>query len=248
MKTFPHKPVESALAERFPVEQEKFQEAAAAAAAAPKNAEAFHRASDHAFHLAGLAYAFEQPSEEVRRHAVQAAWHGARAVDIEEQIGAARFERYLALAIWTGDRVLRGMLGGWSRTNYAQPENKVDDVVLDACDALAALAKGRGDNAASIAQRGQVRLTRGLVPTATLNVMAPVLRIEEALGKADLMTLRIAVGERNNQHTRAAAWEANRNSPHVLIDVLGLALVKLGAEAGLSVESKSVYLPTGLFG
>jgi hypothetical protein len=48
---------------------------------------------------------------------------------------------------------------------------------------------------------------------------------------------------------RAASADAARNEPEMLIDVVGLALVRIGAaDYGLSVEPKSLFMPTtGLF-
>lgn len=247
MKQFLHKPDETVLAERLAADRQKFE--ALPGDAPGRKAAYYDDASRLAFSLAGLAYAFDQPAAEVKAFAVGATRYAMRAAGCDEAMGPATFERYLALTIWTYDNNFRGRLAGYDRNQFTNPDAPpVDDVVYNSVEAMAALARKRPETAAEYAASGLKRITRGLVSTPVVNAVAPLLRIAESMGKGDLSGLRGAVSERSTQYLRAASADSARNNPELLIDVVGLALVRLGAaDYGLSVDPKSLFIPLTLF-
>lgn len=246
MKPFPHQPEESVLSERLAADRQKFT--ALAADAPGKKAPVYDEASRLAFGLAGLTYAFDEPAAVVKSFAVQAAHLAQRAVACDDLMDPVTFQRYLGLSIWIGDVNFRGRLASFDRGQFTNSEKSFDDVVYRAAEAFAELARRRPEIAAEFAQSGLKRITRGLVPTPVVNGVAPLLRIAEAMGKGDLYGLRAAVSERSTQYLRAASAEPSRNNPEMLIDVVGLALVRLGADDyGLTVDPKSLYIPVSLF-
>jgi len=246
MRSFPHKPDEAVLGESLAAGRQKFEELSDA----PGKPSAYYsEASNLAFSLAGLTYAFEQPAAEVKSFAVHATRYALQAVACDDQMDPATYQRFLALSVWTSDANFRNRLATFDRAQFTHADAPSDDVVYRSAEAMAALARKRPDLAAEYAAGGLKRIERGLVATAVVNRVAPLLRIAEAMGKGDLYALRGAVSERNTQFLRTASAEAARNNPELLIDVVGLALVRIGADDyGLSVEPKSLYMPTtGLF-
>ncbi len=245
MRSFPHNPDETALAAKLAESLDKF--ASVEDDAPGKKAEAYHEGAKVACGLASLAYAFEHPPSEVKTYAVAATRLAGRASACDEAIDPHTYQRYLALAVWTGDSNLRGSLAGFDRARFTDERVNADDVVYRCAEAFAALVKKRGQAAAESAEAGLKRIARGLVSVGVGNAAAPILRMAEAMGKGDLYALRAAVGERSNYHTRFAASASGKDSPESLIDLLGLAFIRVAAEDyGLAVDSKSVYLPTGM--
>ncbi|MBM3798356.1 MAG: hypothetical protein FJW31_30950 [Acidobacteria bacterium] len=245
MRSFPHNPDEAALSAKLTENLEKFPSIKDDTPG--KKAAAYHEGAKAAFELSALAYAFEHPPAEIKSYVVAATRLAGRAAAREETIDPHTFQRYLALAVWTNDTNLRGVLSGFDRAMYTDERVSADDVVYRCAEAFASLVKKRGQAAQESAEAGLKRIARGLVSVGVGNAAAPVLRMAEAMGKNDLYGLRAAVGERGNYHTRQAASEAMRNSADVLIDLLGVAFIRLAAEDyGLAVEAKTAYLPVGI--
>lgn len=246
MKPFPHQPDEAALSERLTSDRQKFESLPGDAPG--KKAAYYDECSRLAFSLAGLAHAFDHPPAEVKSFAVHATRYAQRAVSCDEPLDPSTFERYLGLAICTGDANFRSRLAGFDRTQFTPPDVALDDVVYRAAEGMAALAKRRPEIAAEHAEAGLKRITRGLVSTGVLNSVAPLLRIAESMGRGDLSGLRAAVSERSTQYLRAASAESTRSNPEFLIDIVGLAFVRMGAsDYGLTVEPKSLYMPVSIF-
>ncbi|MCC6539468.1 MAG: immunity 49 family protein [Bryobacterales bacterium] len=245
MRTFPHSPDEAALAAKLAENLDKFPSVKDDAPG--KKAASYHEGSKVAAELTALTYALEHPPNEVKSYAVAATRLAGRAAACEEPMDPYTFQRYLALAVWTGDTNLRGSLAGFDRTMFTDERVNADDVVYRCAEAFTALVKKRGQAAAEAAEAGLKRIARGLVSVGVGNAAAPILRMAEAMGKGDLYALRAAVGERGNYHTRHAAGATMKTSPDVLIDLVGVAFIRVAAEDyGLAVDTKSVYLPTGI--
>lgn len=246
MKPFPHNPDEAALTARLAAGKRQFE---ALAGDAPGKPVAYYTdASRLAFGLTCLSYAFDAPAAEVKSYAVGATRYASRAVACEDLMDPATYQRYLSLAIWTNDTNFRGRLTGFDRSQFTHPDIACDDVVYRLAEATSALARKRQEMAVECAETGLKRITRGLVSTAIVNAVAPLLQIAHAMGKGDLYTLRGAVGERNTYYLRSVSNEAARTNPEVPIDLVGLALVRLAAaDYGLAVDPKSLFVPWGLF-
>ena len=246
MRPFPHEPDEAALAARLAADQQQFD--ALAGDAPGKPAAYYMDASRLALGLTCLSYAFEAPAAEVKAFAVGATRYASRAVDCNDLLDPATYQRYLALTIWTMDNNFRGRLTNFDRTQFTHPDVACDDVVYRTAEAMAALAKKRPEMAVECAESGLKRITRGLVSTATVNAVAPLLQITHAMGKGDLYALRGAVGERSTYFLRSGSNETARSNPEALIDLVGLALQRMAAaDYGLAVDSRSLFVPLGLF-
>ncbi len=245
MKPFPHNPDEAALTARLAADQRQFE---ALAGDAPGKPLAYYTdASRLAFGLACLAYAFDAPAAEVKSYLVGATRYASRAVACDGLMDPATYQRYLSLAIWTNDTNFRGRLTGLDRGQFTHPGIACDDVVYRLAEATSALARKRQEMAVECAESGLKRIVRGLVSTATVNAVAPLLQTTHAIGKGDLYALRGAVGERNTYYLRSVSNEAARTNPEVLIDLVGLALVQLAAaDYGLAVDPRSLFVPLGL--
>ena len=246
MKPFPHKPDEAALTARLAEDRQKFE--ALPGDAPGRKSTYYDEASRLAFGLAGLTYALDLPVNEVKSFAVHATRYANQAIACDDVMDPLTFQRYLALTVWTYDTNLRGRLAAFDRNRFTNSEIVLDDVYYNAAEAMAALARKRGEMAVEAAERGLKRIARGVVSTPIVNRVAPLLRVAECIGKGDLNSLRGAVSERNTQYLRAASVEASRHNPEFLVDVVGLALVRMAAaDYGLSVEPKSLFMPmTGL--
>ena len=246
MKPFPHDPDEAALAESLVSGKQQFE---ALAGDAPGKPVAYYMdASRLAFGLACLSYGFEATAAEVKSYLVGATRYASRAVACDGLMDPATYQRYLSLAIWTNDTNFRSRLTGFDRGQFTHPEIACDDVVYRLAEATSALARKRPEMAVEYAESGLKRITRGLVSTATVNAVAPLLQVTYAMGKGDLYALRGAVGERNTYYLRAVSSEAARASPEGLIDVVVLALARMAAaDYGLAVDPRSLFVPLGLF-
>ena len=100
MRSFPHKPDEAVLGESLAAGRQTFEEFSDA----PGKPSAYYgEASNLAFSLAGLTYAFEQPAAEVKSFAVHATRYALQAVACEDQMDPATYQRFLALSVWTSD-------------------------------------------------------------------------------------------------------------------------------------------------
>lgn len=245
MQPFPHNPDEAALTARLAADEQQFE---ALAGDAPGKPVAYYaEASRLAFGLACLSYAFDAPAAEVKSYLVGATRYASRAVDCDDVMDPVTYQRYLSLAILTNDANFRGRLTGFDRGQFTHPEIACDDVLYRLAEATSALARKRQEMAVECAESGLKRIMRGLVSTATVNAVAPLLQITHAMAKGDLYTLRGAVGERNTYYLRSVSNEAARSNPEVLIDLVGLALVRLAAaDYGLAVDPKSLFVPLGL--
>jgi hypothetical protein len=243
MKPLPNNPDETALTARLAEDRQKFE--ALPGDAPGKKADYYDAGSRLAFGLAGLSYVLDQPVADVKLFATHATRYAQRAVACDGLLDPPTFQRYLGLAVWTNDANFRGRLSNFDRAQFTNPDGEPhDDVVYKATEAMAALARRRPEMAAEHAAAGLKRITRGLVATAVVNRAAPVLRIAEAIGKGDLYGLRGAVSERSTQYLKAASADAGRNDPEMLIDLVGLALVRMAAaDYGLSVDPKSLFIP-----
>lgn len=245
MRPFPHNPDEAALAAKLAENLEKF--ALVKDDTPGKKAAAYHEGAKVACELTSLTYALEHPPSEVKSYAVAATRLAGRAAACQEVMDPYTFQRYLSLAVWTGDSNLRGSLAGFDRTMFTDERVNADDVVYRCAEAFAALVKKRGQSAVESAEAGLKRIARGMVSVGVGNAAAPVLRMAAAMGKGDLYALRAAVGERGNYHTRYATSAAMKESPDMLIDLLGVAFIRVAAEDyGLAVDSKTVYLPSAI--
>ena len=246
MKTFPHNPDEAALSARMAADRQKYESDLTDAPGKP--VAHYHACSRLAFGLASVAYAFDAPAAEIKSLAVSATRQALRAAACDELMDPITYQRYLALSVWTYENNFRGSLTNFDRAQFTHPEMNHDDVVYRATEAMSALAKKRPEMAVEHADSGLKRITRGLVSTAVVNSVAPLLQIARSMGKGDLYELRGAVSERSTQYLRSISNEAGRANPEALIDVVGLALVRMAAaDYGLAVEPKSLYLPTSLF-
>ena len=246
MKTFPHNPDEATLSARMAADRQRYE--AEVTDAPGKPAAHYDSGSRLAFGLAGLAYAFDAPAAEVKLLAVGATRQALRAAARDEPMDPVTYQRYLALSVWTYENNFRGTLTNFDRAQFTNPEMNHDDVVYRVAEAMSALAKKRPEMAVEHADSGLKRITRGLVSTAVVNSVAPLLQIARSMGKGDLYELRGAVSERNTQYLRSISNEAGRADPEALIDVVSLALVRMAAaDYGLAVEPKSLYVPTSLF-
>ncbi len=243
MKPFPNNPDEAALTARLAEDRQKFE--ALPADAPGKKADYYDAGCRLAFGLASLSYALEKPVAEVKSFAVHATRYAHRAVACDGLMDPSTFQRYLALAIWTTDTNFRGRLANFDRAQFTNPDGPpFDDVVYKVTEALADLSRRRPEMAAEHAAAGLKRIARGLVATAVVNRTAPLLRIAQAIGKGDLYTYRGAISERTTQYLRVASTDATRNDPEMLIDLVGLAFVRIAAaDYGLSVDPKSVFMP-----
>ncbi len=246
MKPFPHEPDEAALTVRLAEDRQKVESLPGDAPG--RKAAYYDEASRLAFGLAGLTYALEHPLAEIKSYAVFATRYANQAVSCDELLDPVTFQRYLSLAVWTYDTNLRYRLADFTRDRFTNPALTFDEVYYRSAEAMAELARKRPQMAVEAAESGSKRITRGLVSTPVVNRIAPLLRVAECMGRGDLAGLRGAVSERSTQFLRAASVEASRNDPESLIDVVGLALVRIAAvDYGLSVEPKSLFLPvTGL--
>jgi len=243
LRPFLHQPDEAALTTRLREDSAKFE--ALPGDAPGRHAAYYHDASKLAFGLAGLTYALEHPVAETKSFAVYATRYAQREVACDELLDPMTFQRYLSLSVWTYETNFRGRLAGFDRGQFTNPEIAFDDVIYKLAEAMAALARKRPEMAAEHAESGLKRIARGLVSTATVNSVAPLLRVAECVAKGDLQGLRGAVSERSTQYLRMASSEASRANPEILIDVVGLAIVRMAAaDYGLSVEPKSLFMPT----
>jgi hypothetical protein len=248
MRSYPHKPKEELLAESLKNSREDYESARSKTdqGEAKRSAIFFKRQGDTAMEVAALEYAFGADWSDVRQWLDSSCDAAQKAVEYGVELDPVLYMTFLALAILCSNEVLLGQLKARRRSDFTDSTVKADEVFYLAAEAMRDIAAGLLEDALRASEAGLARLgDNGPNPGAKLATEA-ILMLEEATAQKDQTRLIVAVQARSEKNKTSYSKPAARNFPGGLLDVVGLGLLKLARDNGLSVPDDSVYLPTRL--
>jgi hypothetical protein len=246
MRAYPHKPDSESIARRLQgdVQDLERRRPLLPRAEAAHNPDAFRGASQLALRIGQGEYATEQTPEQVRKWLKSAAEYAQRAFELGVGLHPLMYQFYLALAVLMRQDGLRRGLQSLPRARFTDPDIRTDELVYVMSEAMAALAAGDRERAAELARAGLDRAP-GSEPVAR-DLASPVLRIIASIATRDAAGLSAAIADREREHARAYTARSQRNSPDALIDIVGLGLLQLAKDEGLTLPPAGVYLPVEL--
>jgi hypothetical protein len=248
MRNYPHNPKEELLAESLMNKREDYESGKSKTHHAEANRSAifFKRQSDTAMDVAALEYAFSADWTVIRQWLDSSCVDAQKAVEYGVELDPILYMTYMALAILCSDDELLDHLTARERSEFTDSTVKADEVFYLAAEAMRDIAAGRIEDASNAARVGLARLaTDGPNPGAKV-AMEAILQLEDAIAQKDQAKLIAAIRARIDKDKSSYSRPAARNFPSGLLDVVGLGLLRLGANHGLSTPTDSVYLPTPL--
>lgn len=248
MRTYPHKPSESALREAW---QESLKDydvytKKVEAARLSRNESFFKIRCAKILDLACLTYAFEAPLEQVRQFLTVACSCAERAVEFGVRLDPALYRTYMALAIVARQEEFRKKLQGMQRQEYTNSNIESDEVFYLAAEAMAALAAGQVATAQDITARALVRVRSEQVNNIVRSAVEPVLMLEAAVANNDAQSLKAAVTAQHDELRSSYSQKAAKGYPSGLLDVRGVAMLALARQYGVQAELSNVYMPREL--
>lgn len=248
MKTYPHKPKESDLRRIWQDTLESYQQEAedVDAAARARKPMFFKLRCDQALDLACLAYAFESPTEEVRRFLAEACILAERAVEFGAKLNPVLYMKYLSLAILCQQDGFRKILEGMQRQQYTNPDIEGDELFYLGAEAMAALSDQKTAAAQELTTRALGRARSGQVDKLARTAMEPVLLLEAAIANKDAQSLASAAEAQAEELRANYSQKAAKGYPSGLLDVRGVGLLALARRHGIQPLPSNVYMPREL--
>lgn len=246
VKTYPH-----------PTEAEDFQEAQSDRAARyaemsadlkraldERNERYMELLAEDALDLAALSYAFDGAKADTLRRLRDMCRHAAKAVEFELPLEPSLFMLYLSAAIVANDKPLRELLSETKRERFTDPEVDAPEAAYLSAEIQADLTAGRTDKAAE-------RVGKATAALAGANRFAraefgPLIQLAKSILEKDQKAFDEALAARHKYYARFYSDPDYQGFPEGLLDVRGLAMMKLARGVGLTPEFESVYLPAGL--
>ena len=205
----------------------------------------FRMFAEEEFRVAFLSYAFEKPAGTVLRLLGEAAADLAHVPELGTPLDPGRYIRALTAALVAGKDDTAAALAAMPRERFTNPSIQSDELTYLIALTLSSLVRGDKAEAARLSAKSATRAGERDVPQATLRTWDTLRALLAAIVAGDPPAFDVAVTARNAHVTQQHGKE--RAAPKWLLDVEGLAGIKLARAAGLKAAD-SVYLPASLIG
>jgi hypothetical protein len=156
----------------------------------------------------------------------------------------SQFILYLSTAIVANDTSLRERLSESTREAFTHPEVEAPEAAYLSAEIQADLAAGRTDKAAERA--GKATAALAVANRFERAEFGPLIQLAKSILEKDQKAFDEALAARHKYYVRFYSDPVYQGFPDGLLDVRGLAMMKLARGVGLTPEFESVYLPAGL--
>lgn len=216
-----------------------------AKAEADRNPVFFQILGEQVKNLGVYSYAYGEPDAQAVGHLRQANAHLAKAVAFGLVMDPYEYIDYLSLAIILTDVEQAKQLAAFPRSRYVNEEVQPGEVIYLLAEIMGMLLLGAKElperlEAArqALASKKTSRYDRGVAQT--------LIALAEAVAARDQAAFDQAVAARQQDFKKAHNRADERETPGALLDIPGLALVRLAQARGLRYVTQSAYLPAEL--
>lgn len=249
MRTYPHKPdqenVEFNL--RTALEQirtltEKFE----AAGGKSSNPSFFQILAGAQTATACGLYATEQPIAKVEEYVREASKNLARAIELKVEIDPVEFVDIQAAAVVAGDDNFAALLAQLPRKRYTSEDVDATEIHFLVAEMFSDLILGRDKELTARLAMLKKKLIGKKVSKEEHLWADTLVSIAAAIGAGQQEALDTALIAREKDYAKTYRSPDEREEPDSLLDLAGLALLRLALRRGLKYSGTSVYLAAEL--
>ena len=191
---------------------------------------------------AAFGYALEQAAEGVVKHMEKADACFEKAVDFEILMDPYEYIDHLSMAIVMGNKGLAERLCGFSEQDYASEDVDAGKIIYLLARIEAAIAMGDDEDLGAALAEAQKQLGKKNAKYDKLMTQALV-SLARAICENDQKAFDDALAARAKDFARLNAHPDDRESPEALMDIPGMAFIRVGLSKGLKCGIGSVYWP-----
>lgn len=247
MRKYPHKIEEDLLAENRATMEELVEGAAPdwPQAEMDHNAIFFKIVGKEILDSGIYSYAFGEPSAKVIEQLQKANACFAKAIAFGILMDPYEYIEYLALAVILTDADQAKKIAAFPRTRYIHEDVEPSELIYLLAESMGLLVLGAKDLPERLAAARQTLASKKT--TRYDRVMAETLvTMAEAIASRDQTAFDQAIIARQQDFKKAHNHPDERNMPEALLDIAGLALVRMALARGLQCNAQSAYLPVEL--
>ncbi|MDG4595262.1 MAG: Imm49 family immunity protein [Candidatus Contendobacter sp.] len=247
MRAYPHKVDEEILGENRQAAEEFIDQLTPEAPGAEleKNATFFKMLGKEMLSYGIYSYASAEPTSKVIEKLQQANLYFTKAIAFEIIMDPYEYIDYLALAIILTDAPQARHLAAFPRTRYSHEDVEAGEIIYLLSETMGLLLLASKELAERLAAAQQELAAKKMTRYDRL-IAESLIGLIAAIAARDQNAFNQAVLARQQDFKRAHGHPSERDMPEALLDIPGLALVRLALARGLKYTTQSSYLPVEL--